>query len=70
MHQFHVPDMTCGGCLRAVTHALRTLDPEARVEGDLKTRTVRVTSNRSEASLLAALSNCGYQAQPLLRQAP
>jgi copper chaperone len=60
--------MTCGGCLRAVTHALRTVDPQARIEGDLETRTLKVASNRPEASLLAALSSDSYPAQPLLRQ--
>jgi len=67
MHHFHVPDMTCGGCLRAVTRALQNVDPQARVEGDLDTRTLKVTSGRSEASLLAALSNGGYPAHALLR---
>ncbi len=67
MHHFHVPDMTCGGCLRAVTRALQTVDPQVRVEGDLGTRTLKVTSDRSEATLLTALSSGGYPAQALLR---
>jgi len=67
MHHFHVPDMTCGGCLRAVTRALQSVDPQARVEGDLDTRTLKVTSDRSEESLLAALSSGGYPAQALLK---
>ena len=57
MHHFHVPDMTCGGCLRAIARALQSVDPQARVEGDLDTRTLKVTSDRSEDSLMLSRSN-------------
>jgi copper chaperone len=69
MYVFHIPGMNCGGCLRAVTRAVQALDPQARVEADLEARTVRVISTQSEASLLNALSNGGYPAQPLARPA-
>ena len=69
MHLFHVPGMNCGGCLRAVTRAVQALDPEAQIEADLEARTVTVVSRQSEASLLNALSNGGYPAQPLSRPA-
>jgi copper chaperone len=69
MYVFHIPGMNCGGCLRAVTRAVQALDPQARVEADLEARTVRVISTQSEASLLDALSNGGYPAQPLARPA-
>lgn len=64
MHRFHVPDMKCGGCLGSVTRALQSLDPQVRVEADLKTREIEVTSDKTEASLMAALSEAGYPAQP------
>ena len=65
MHIFHVPSMNCGGCLRAVTRSVLALDPQAKVEADMDARTIRVASTKSEASLLGALSDCGYPAQPL-----
>jgi copper chaperone len=65
MRYFHVPGMACGGCVRAVTRALQALDPQARVEADLEARTIKVVSAESEASLLKALSNGGYPAQPV-----
>ncbi len=68
MHHIHVPGMSCGGCLRTVTRALQTLDPQARIESDLKTRTIKVASHKEEASLLAAVSNAGYPASLLLQQ--
>jgi copper chaperone len=61
--------MNCGGCLRAITRAVQALDSEAQIEADLEARTVKVVSRQSEASLLNALSNGGYPAQPLVRPA-
>jgi copper chaperone len=69
MHFFHVPSMNCGGCLRAITRAVQALDPEAQIEADLEARTVKVASRQSEASLLNALTNGGYPAQPLAHPA-
>jgi copper chaperone len=68
MHQFHVPDMHCGGCLRAVRQAVQTLDPEAQVEADLKNRVVTIVSSQGEASVLSALDRAGFPARPILRQ--
>jgi len=69
MHIFHIPDMNCGGCLRAITRAVQALDPLASVEADLETHTVKVVSRQSGTSLLNALSDGGYPAQPLTRPA-
>jgi copper chaperone len=69
MRIFHVPGMNCGGCLRAITRAIEALDPQARVEADLEARTIKVVSAESEASLLNALSNGGYPAEPLTQPA-
>ena len=69
MHRFHLPDMTCGGCLGSVTRAIGRLDPQARIEGDLETRNITVESQESTTSLLAALREAGYSAQSLAEQA-
>ncbi len=65
MHRFHLPTMTCGGCLRAVTRAVQSLDAAARVEGDLATRTVVVQSSAGTAGLIDALREAGYPAEPV-----
>ncbi|MBM1174184.1 heavy-metal-associated domain-containing protein [Microvirga arabica] len=69
MHLFHVPGMNCGGCIRAIARAVQALDPQARVEADLETRTIKVASRQSEAALLNVLSNGGYPAEPVARPA-
>lgn len=58
--QFHVDDMTCGGCARAVDAAIRALDPEARVTADPPTRRVDVATSRAEAEIRAALAAAGF----------
>jgi copper chaperone len=63
MRHFHVPGMTCGGCLKAVTRAIQKLDSQAAVEGNLENRTITVNSQKPEALLLVALENAGYPAK-------
>ncbi|KLK90091.1 hypothetical protein AA309_27695 [Microvirga vignae] len=67
MHLFHVPGLTCGGCLGFVTRALHGIDPAAHIEADLPARTIRVISARFESALLRALRDAGYAAAPVLQ---
>ena len=32
--QFHLEDMTCGGCARTVTKTIQTIDPNAKIVTD------------------------------------
>ena len=66
MHLFHVPDLSCGGCLGFIVRALRDLDDAIRIEANLTTRTIKVFSNRFESALLRALRGAGYPAEPVL----
>ena len=38
--QFHLDDMTCGGCARTVTKTIQMIDPNARVVTDPPSRRV------------------------------
>ena len=58
--RFHIDNMTCGGCARAATAAIRGLDPAAAVKADPPARTLDVDSVRSEAELRAALATAGF----------
>jgi copper chaperone len=59
--KFHIDNMTCGGCARAVTAAIRSLDPAARVTADPPTRTIDVESTRDENELRTALDAAGFR---------
>ncbi|MCC7320235.1 MAG: heavy-metal-associated domain-containing protein [Rubellimicrobium sp.] len=52
--------MTCGGCVRGVTAAVRDLDPAAEVEADLDRRRARITTTAPEARVRAVLTEAGY----------
>jgi copper chaperone len=59
MH-FHIDNMTCGGCARSVTAAIRALDPSATVKADPPARTVEVESARAEDEVRSALTAAGF----------
>ncbi len=52
MQTFDVSGMTCGHCVRAVTEAVRGVDPAAVVEVDLKTGKVTVRDGKAPASMI------------------
>lgn len=58
--QFHLDDMTCGGCARTVTKAIQLIDPDASVVTDPPTRQVKVQTSASEAEVAAALRAAGF----------
>ncbi|HBO9203628.1 TPA: heavy-metal-associated domain-containing protein [Pseudomonas aeruginosa] len=58
--QFHLDDMTCGGCARTVTKAIQTIDPNANVVTDPPTRRVEVQTSASEEQIATALREAGF----------
>jgi copper chaperone len=61
MTRLSVPDMNCGHCKATVERVIRDVDPAARVEIDLETRTAAVEVT-DLAPVLAALADEGYPA--------
>lgn len=64
MQAFEIQSMTCGGCASHVTRAVKNLDPQARIEVDVKQRTVRIDTTEDRPSLVAALTEAGYPPSP------
>ena len=60
MFHFRLPDMDCGGCVKRVTRAVQSVDPNATVEADLETRKVKIETSSSEADIIEALDEAGY----------
>jgi len=58
--QFHIENMTCGGCVRSVTKAIQSVDPAADVKADLVSHKVDVASTAPRERLVAALTEIGY----------
>jgi copper chaperone len=63
MIELHLPDMSCGHCVRSITEVVRRLDPQAQVQTDLATRTARFETQADEQALRRALDEEGYPAE-------
>jgi copper chaperone len=61
MLTFHVDDIHCGHCVRAIKDALYKLDSAAAVDVDLNRRVVKVQSREiDERQVRSALIEAGY----------
>jgi copper chaperone len=58
--QLKVPDITCGGCVNAISNAVKTVDANAIVQGDPKTKIVLVETQATETAIRAAIAKVGY----------
>jgi copper chaperone len=63
MYEIQVERMTCGGCASRVTKAVLSLDEDAEVNVDLKSKLVRITSTSESTELVKAISGAGYPAR-------
>jgi copper chaperone len=60
--QFHIENMTCGGCVRSVTKAIQELDPAAQISADTSTRRIDVQTTIPRATVASALADAGFVA--------
>jgi copper chaperone len=60
--QFHIENMTCGGCVRGVTRAIQSVDPTASVHADPATRKVDVVTTAARTKLETVLADAGFVA--------
>ena len=57
---FNVQGMTCGHCEKAVTRAVKQLDPAAEVKIDRVANKVEVESSQTREALAKAILDEGY----------
>lgn len=62
MLELVLKDMSCGHCAATVKRTLQQLDPQARVDVDLPSKTVRVETQASDEKVRQALAEEGYPA--------
>ena len=65
MLDFQVNGMTCGGCARAVTNAVKSVDAAANVQVDLAAKRVTVESAADAAKVRSAIEEAGYEVERL-----
>ena len=56
-----VRGMTCGHCEKAVTQAIKTLDPQAQVRIDRQQNKVEVDSAQPRDAIAQAIAEEGYK---------
>ena len=61
---FNVQNMTCGHCEKAVTQAVKSVDPTAVVKVDLATGKVEVQSAKAHDEIAKAIAEEGYPVAP------
>lgn len=57
---FNVQGMTCGHCERAVTQAVKSVDPTAEVKIDRTTGRVDVETQEAREAIARAIAEEGY----------
>ncbi|MDR5855725.1 heavy-metal-associated domain-containing protein [Caballeronia sp. LZ062] len=58
--EFKVNDMSCGGCANSITRAVTTADPAAKLEVDIASKTVKISSVLTSERLVAVIEAAGY----------
>jgi copper chaperone len=58
---FNVQGMTCGHCEKAVTTAIKLIDPQAEVRIDRSQNRVEVNTTQTREALAEAIREEGYQ---------
>ncbi len=60
MTVFNVPDMTCGGCVKAITAAVKAVDASAVVVANVETHVVEVSGAASAEAVAEAMRDAGF----------
>ena len=63
MVEMTVNGMRCGPCARAVTDAVRSIDPVAAVDIDLDSKRVSIDSDADISRIRGAIEGAGYQVE-------
>ncbi len=60
--QLKAPTLACSSCVKTVTDAIKTVDVNANVQADSKTKLIVIETQASESAIREALTNVGYPA--------
>ena len=60
MIELHIPAMSCGHCVRAITEAVHAADPAAQVSTDVPQHLVRVETQLTAEAIAQQLTQAGY----------
>ncbi|GAB1544263.1 hypothetical protein NUACC21_69390 [Scytonema sp. NUACC21] len=55
-----VPNISCEGCAETITKSIQVVEPDAKIDIDVKGKTVTVEAKASEESIKQAIVAAGY----------
>ena len=55
-----IPSMSCGHCVKTVTETVKAIDPHARVDIDLASKTAKIDTVADAVKVTSALAEAGY----------
>jgi len=58
--KLNVPSIVCDGCAETITETIKTMAPDAKVEVDVKAKTVTVEADASEETIKQAVVAVGH----------
>ena len=58
--QLKIPNLACEACVKNITKTVVSLDSQALVQADTKTKQVTIETQKSESSIRDALISAGY----------
>lgn len=58
--ELKVPSMACSACSDTITKAIKTVDANAVVQADTKTKLVNVETEKPETEIREAIASAGY----------
>jgi len=61
MSAFLVPEISCGHCTNAIEQEVGQVPGVEKVVADVDTRMVKVSGTASDESIVAAISEAGYE---------
>ncbi len=60
MYELQVSGMSCGGCASNVKRTVQAIDSSAKVDIDLQSKTVQVTTAASLETIRVGITEAGY----------
>lgn len=60
--QLTVPKLACSACVNTITKAVKTVDPNAVVQAEPKTKLVLVETQADQTAIKEAIAAAGYPA--------
>lgn len=66
--QLKVPKLACSACVNTITSAIKTVDANATVQADPKTKMVSVETQVSKIAIEEAIAAVGYPSIAILNE--